>query len=65
VAAVHIMTESLLALKESKAQGKSSVEDVENLIVTHLFPNMAINESAKLALKKTLVWSNAKTTTNS
>jgi hypothetical protein len=46
------MTEALLSLKESKAQGKSSIEDVENLIVTHLFPNMAINESTKLALKK-------------
>ena len=46
------MTEALLSLKESKAQGKSSIKDVENLIFTHLFPNMAINESTKLVLKK-------------
>ncbi len=52
IAAVHIMTEALLALKESKAQGKSSIEDVENLIVEQLLPSLDINESTKQALKK-------------
>lgn len=51
VAAVHIMTEALLALKESKAEGKSSIDDVENLIVTNLLPNLNITESTRLALK--------------
>ena len=51
VAAVHIMTDALLALKESKAQGKSSIEDVENLIVEQLLPNLDITESTRQALK--------------
>ncbi|MDC9727148.1 MAG: hypothetical protein PSN35_04875 [Candidatus Thioglobus sp.] len=54
VAAVHIMTDALLALKESKAQGKSSIEDVENLIVEQLLPNLDITESTRQALKNTL-----------
>ncbi len=58
VAAVHIMTEALLALKESKSQGKSSIEDVEDLIVSQLLPSLDINESTKQALKKH--WSNLK-----
>ena len=49
---MHIMTDALLALKESKAQGKSSVEDVESLIVSNLLPDLAISESTKQALKK-------------
>ncbi|SHN89930.1 hypothetical protein BHECKSOX_79 [Bathymodiolus heckerae thiotrophic gill symbiont] len=52
VAAVHIMTDALLALKESKAQGKNSIEDIEDLIVKELLPNLDINESTKQALKK-------------
>ena len=52
VAAVHIMTDALLALKESKAQGKSSVEDVEELIAGQLLPDLDINESTRQSLKK-------------
>ncbi len=52
VAAVHVMTEALLALKESKAQGNNSVEDVEELIISQLLPSLDINESTKQALKK-------------
>ncbi len=51
MAAVHIMTDALLALKESKAQGKSSVEDVELLIVERLLPNLDMTESTKQVLK--------------
>ncbi|MBE8189392.1 MAG: ABC transporter substrate-binding protein [Candidatus Thioglobus sp.] len=46
------MTNALLALKKLKKQNNSSVENIKTIIEVKMLPNIAIEVSTKLALKK-------------
>ena len=51
-AALGIMVEALASLKEYRGTGKTSIEDVEDVIVAELLPSLDITESTRIALKK-------------
>ena len=55
-AALHIMTEALLSLKDLKSGKDNSFADVEHLIRYNLLPNVNLTESTHQTLKKH--WSN-------
>jgi len=55
-AALGIMVEALASLQEYRGTGRTSIEDVEDVIVAELLPSLDITESTRIALKK--YWSN-------
>ncbi|SFV77212.1 ABC-type transport system involved in resistance to organic solvents, auxiliary component [hydrothermal vent metagenome] len=51
-AALNIMVNALSSLKELRKQNKDSTENIETLIRIKLLPNIAMDVSTELALKK-------------
>jgi len=51
-AALGIMIDALTSLQEYRGTGKTSIEDVEEVIIAELLPSLDITESARIALKR-------------